>query len=214
MRDGPDIALTAAVIGDAARAHMLSVLMAGEARTAGELAREAGVTPQTASFHIARMRDAGLVRTHRQGRHSYVVLADSDVAAALEALMVVSQTRSRPGPRDPALRAARVCYDHLAGDAGVALRDNLLAAGLIDDGANGCRLRSGAAARLGLDEADAAIAGAPCLDWSVRRFHIGGALGRRLLSHVFSKGWVARGIGRELRFPIGGLARLERWAAG
>jgi DNA-binding transcriptional ArsR family regulator len=125
MRLGPDIAPIAALIGDPARAAMLVALMDGRALTAGELAHEAGVTPQTASGHLTKMTDAGLLVVRKQGRHRYVALAGDEVGRVLEALMNVAATtghaRTRTGPKEPALRAARVCYDHLAGEQAVAL---------------------------------------------------------------------------------------------
>src|SRR5215470_13516937 len=130
MRDGPNIARVAALIGEPARAEMLSVLMAGQALTATELAAAANVTKQTASAHLAKLLDARLVSLESQGRHRYFRLADDDVARLLETLMGVAfrsgAVRVRTSPREPALRSARVCYDHLAGDQGVRLLDALL----------------------------------------------------------------------------------------
>ena len=127
MKHGPNFAGVAALIGDPARANMLNALMHGAALTATELALEAGVTKQTASSHLARLRDAKLVAIEKQGRHSYYRIADTDVATALESLTSVAARlaplRTRPGPKEPALRRARVCYDHLAGDLGVAVFD-------------------------------------------------------------------------------------------
>ena len=135
MKIGPDIALVAALLGDPARANMLTALMGGQALTAGELAREAGVSPQTASGHLAKLEAGGLVSGRRQGRHAYFALSGEDVAGMLEALMGLAartgHARVRPGPKEPALRRARVCYDHLAGDLGVAMLDSLIVRGLI-----------------------------------------------------------------------------------
>src|SRR5436190_6767468 len=125
MKDGPAIAPVAALIGDPARANMLGALIGGRALTARELAEEAGVTPQTASSHLSRLESGGLLVAVKQGRHRYFRLAGADVAQILESIMGVAvrtgQARLRPGPRDPAIRRARVCYDHLAGEMGVAL---------------------------------------------------------------------------------------------
>jgi DNA-binding transcriptional ArsR family regulator len=135
------VAEIAAAIGDPARAAMLVALMDGRARTAGELAAVAGVAAPTASGHLARMIEAGLVAGERQGRHRYVRLVDPGVAAALESLMVVAAAapaRHRPlGPTDVALREARTCYDHLAGRLAVALADALVRRGavVVADGA-------------------------------------------------------------------------------
>src|SRR5580765_6175459 len=127
MKDGPSLAPVAALIGDPARANMLSALIGGGALTARELAEEAGVTPQTASSHLSRLERGGLLVAVKQGRHRYFRLAGADIAAMLESIMGVAlrtgDTRLRPGPRGPAIRHARICYDHLAGEMGVALYD-------------------------------------------------------------------------------------------
>ena len=131
MKDGPSIARIAALIGDHARAEVLTVLMADQALTATELANVAGVTKQTISAHLAKLLDAGLISVAHQGRHRYFRLADRDVASLLESLMGVAfrtgAVRIRSSPREPALRKARVCYDHLAGEMGVLAYDSLLA---------------------------------------------------------------------------------------
>src|SRR5262245_19674047 len=119
MKEGPDISIIAALIGDPARANMLMALMSGLALTASELAREAGVTASTASGHLAKLSKAGLITIERSGRHRYIRLADPDVALAIEGLIPVAarigHMRTRPGPRDAEMRMARSCYDHLAG---------------------------------------------------------------------------------------------------
>src|SRR2546425_902948 len=129
MKDGPGIARIAALIGDHARAEVLTALMGGQALTATELAEVAGVTKQTISSHLAKLVDARLIAAERQGRHRYFRLADRDVATLLEHLMGVAYrtgaVRLRASPREPALRKARVCYDHLAGDLGVLVYDSL-----------------------------------------------------------------------------------------
>ena len=122
MKEGPDITRIAFLIGDPARANMLTALMSGKALTASELAEEAGVTLQTASSHLSKLVEGGLVRPRRQGRHKYFSLANDDVARVLEGLMGLAagsgHLRSRTGPKDPALRKARICYNHLAGNMG------------------------------------------------------------------------------------------------
>jgi DNA-binding transcriptional ArsR family regulator len=199
----------AALAGDPARAGMLHALMDGRALTCSELARVAGVTPQTASGHLAHMTIAGLLAVERQGRHRYHRLASPAVARMMEGIMQVAadaQPQRRAlsvGPRDAALRAARTCYDHLAGRLGVALADALVAggyaelthdAGLITD--TGTELLR----RIGIDvEALCARRGRaprilcrPCLDWSERRPHIAGAVGAALCAHGFRSGWLRR----------------------
>ncbi|HLY55518.1 MAG TPA: winged helix-turn-helix domain-containing protein, partial [Stellaceae bacterium] len=135
MKDGPVIAGIAALIGDPARANMLASLMDGRALTVSELAESAGVALPTASGHLSRLADAGLVAARRQGRHRYFALTGGDVAHALEALMALAQrtgaVRTRTGPRGAALRTARICYDHMAGRIGVELLDAARARGLL-----------------------------------------------------------------------------------
>src|SRR5215467_14277452 len=135
MKEGPDISIIAALIGNPASANMLTALMAGPALTATELAQEAGLTLSTASGHLAKLEKAGLVSIARQGRHRYFRLADADVAIALESLMPLAaragHIRIRTGPRDPELRRARSCYDHLAGDLAVQMFDRLIARRLL-----------------------------------------------------------------------------------
>ena len=129
MKDGPNIVGIAALIGDHARAEILTALTAGQALTATELAGVAGVTKQTVSAHLAKLLDARLVAVESQGRHRYFRLDNQDVAQLLESLMGVAYrtgaVRLRASPREPALRKARVCYDHLAGELGVLVFDGL-----------------------------------------------------------------------------------------
>ena len=138
MADGPLIASVAALIGDPARANMLTALMNGRALTARELAETGGIAPPTASGHLARLVDAGLLAVRRQGRHRYYRLSGPDVAETLEALMGLAQRTGavpvRTGPRDAALREARLCYDHLAGERGVALLESLRRRNMVDAG--------------------------------------------------------------------------------
>ena len=121
--------MVAALVGDPARANMLTALMTGRALTASELAHQAGITPQTASSHLAKLETGGLIEQEKQGRHRYYRLSDPDVAGVLEGLAGLAaragHMRVRTGPKDPALRRARICYDHLAGDLGVQMLDSL-----------------------------------------------------------------------------------------
>jgi DNA-binding transcriptional ArsR family regulator len=223
MREGPNIAAIAAMVGDPARANMLTALLNGEALTATELALEAGVTKQTASSHLGKLVAAGLVAVEAQGRHRYYRLADADVAGLLETLMGVAARakalRSRPGPKEPSLRRARLCYDHLAGEMGVALFDSFLKNKWIAPGPE----KTFALTRLGRVKASVFIgdlgeleAGArplcrACLDWSVRRHHLAGALGAALLDEVLYRGWAAqRGSSRVLDFTRHGEKALRR----
>lgn len=147
MKDGPVIANVAALIGDPARANILTALMDGRALTASELAEAAGVTLQTASGHLSKLSDAQLLKAEKQGRHRYFRLSDEDVAQVLEALMGLAQrtgaVRVRTGPKDKALREARICYDHLAGESGVALLAAITAKGLVTLGDDPALTESG-----------------------------------------------------------------------
>ena len=203
MKDGPDIAHIAALIGDPARANMLTALMGGRALTAGELAAEAGITAQTASSHLARLVDGGLIRQRKQGRHRYFALADDEVGLLLENIMGFAANRglmrTRPGPKDPALRKARVCYNHLAGDFGVRMLDRLVADGDVTlDGEEAELTPSGEAraAGIGIDVPGLKAQRRPvcrtCLDWSERRSHLAGSLGEALLSRFIADGWAKR----------------------
>jgi DNA-binding transcriptional ArsR family regulator len=209
MRHGPNIAMLSALVGDPARANILTVLMGGQALTANELACEAGVSAQTASGHLARLLDGGLLAVERQGRHRYYRLAGPDVAAALEALMtLVSQSnarRTRSGPKDPALRRARVCYDHLAGEQGVALFARLCDSAIITLSGGGIDVTQGGISHLaefGVDVNLLRLAKRPvcrtCLDWSERTSHLAGALGAALLERIFASGWAVREPGTRI----------------
>jgi DNA-binding transcriptional ArsR family regulator len=212
----------ASLAGDPARAGMLHALMDGRALTASELARVVGVTPQTASGHLARMTAAGLVAVEKQGRHRYHRLASAAVAQMMESIMQVASgleaMRPAPatGPRDAALRAARTCYDHLAGHLGVTLADALAAGGYVELQRDaGLVTDAGVAlfARLGIDIA-ALSAGSgkrrrvlcrPCLDWSERRQHLGGSVGAALCACSFERGWIRRVTGtRAVAITPGG----------
>lgn len=220
MKAGPDIALVATLLGDPARANMLTALLGGQALTAGELAREAGVAPQTASGHLSRLEKGGIVTVRRQGRHAYFALSGEDVAAVLEALMGLAartgHARTRAGPREPALRRARVCYDHLAGDLGVAMLDGLIAAGRIIGEDDLMLTTPGEAFLAGLGIDASALAGGRrpvcrrCLDWSVRRSHLAGSLGAALLARIYALGWARRVEGsRIVAFTPSGLKAFE-----
>src|SRR5450631_59410 len=144
MKDGPNIVGIAALIGDHARAEILTALTAGQALTATELAGVAGVTKQTVSAHLAKLLEARLVAVESQGRHRYFRLDNQDVAQLLENLMGVAYrtgaVRVRASPREPALRKARVCYDHLAGELGVLVFDGLEQRRLLGTGSDGLQL--------------------------------------------------------------------------
>jgi DNA-binding transcriptional ArsR family regulator len=223
MKEGPDISIIAALIGNPASANMLIALMSGPALTATELAQEAGLTLSTASGHLAKLEKAGLVEIARQGRHRYFRLADSDVAVALESLMPLAaragHVRVRTGPRDPELRRARSCYDHLAGDLAVKMLDRFLERRLLARRGEDLRLtpegRRFFAAK-GIDVDDLESARRPlcrcCLDWSERRYHLGGVLGAAILEDILGQRWAVREAKtRVVRFSAAGERKLTAW---
>ncbi len=203
MKDGPSFVGIAALIGDHARAEVLTALMADRALTATELADVAGVTKQTISAHLAKLTGAGLVAFDQQGRHRYFRLADRDVAHLLESLMGVAfrtgALRVRNSPREPALRKARVCYDHLAGETGVRAYEGLLRRGALaarPDGLAVTPLGQRYFRKLDIDtnalSRQKRALCLSCLDWSERRHHLAGALGAALLARAVELGWVRR----------------------
>jgi DNA-binding transcriptional ArsR family regulator len=203
MKDGPHISGIAALIGEPARAEMLTALMADRALTATELATVAGVSKATASAHLAKLLDAKLLTVQTQGRHRYFRLADRDVAQLLESLMGVAfrtgALRLKSSPREPALRRARVCYDHLAGELGVQAFEALLAATCFRADATGLHITPAGTAwftRFGVDTSAVTsqrrMMCKACLDWSERRHHLAGAWGSALLERLFELHWARR----------------------
>ena len=222
MRDGPNFAAIAALIGDPARANILSALMDGRALTVSELAKSASIGLPTASAHVSKLEQAELLVTVRQGRHRYVRLSGEDVVHTLETLMLLAartgHRRVRTGPRDPALREARVCYDHLAGARGVQMFESMARGKLVE-----CRDGHVALTNAGrrfteqfgidlrtLHAADRTIC-VSCLDWSERRDHLAGRLGCAYLDRIFALKWARRDQhSRAVLFSHNGLREFER----
>jgi len=203
MKDGPNSAKIAALLGDGARADVLTALMTDRALTATELSAIAGVTKQTMSAHLSKLLDASLIAVDQQGRHRYFRLADEDVGGLLESLMGVAfrtgAVRLLSSPREPALRKARVCYDHLAGELGVLAYESLVRNDFLEMSRKGLRLSACGAEWFrgaGVDPDAAACRRRtfcrPCMDWSERRYHLAGSLGAALLSRVYGLGWAKR----------------------
>ena len=198
------VSQVAAAIAESARTRMLCSLMDGHARTSTELASIADVSASTASAHLAKLKELALVRLHVQGRHRYYSLADKRVAQALEALMVIGQNAAPTfTPRTPdRLQFARTCYDHMAGTLAVRLHDRMIEAGwLVDVEGRDYRLsESGEALVEGLGVDVQALSAqrrrfaCPCLDWSMRRPHLGGALGAALLQVAIKRKWVIQDL--------------------
>jgi DNA-binding transcriptional ArsR family regulator len=221
MTDTPDFAAVAALIGDRARAQMLGTLMSGQALTATELAGTANVTKATASAHLRKLLDARLVGVAAQGRHRYYRLLDPDVADLLERLISVADGRDTTrafGPRDPLMRKARVCYDHIAGELGVLAHESLTRRGMICLGDEGIELSDegvGFFTTLGIDARALRSKRRPlclaCLDWSERRYHLGGSVGAALLRHCVDRGWARRArSSRSLLFSAAGERAFRR----
>jgi DNA-binding transcriptional ArsR family regulator len=207
---GSDIAPVAALLADRARAAMLSALLDGRPLSAGELARTAGVSPATASSHLGRLLAGELVTVVKQGRHRYYRLSGAEVASVIEALSLISPVvpvRSlRQSRQAAALGLARTCYDHLAGRAGVALFDAMLAQGLLEEEVGGGAYEvtdkgEERLAGIGVDVAGARASrrrfAGHCLDWTERRPHLNGVLGAAVTARLIELGWFERGASRR-----------------
>lgn len=207
-------------VGDPSRASMLSALMSGQALTAGELAREAGVAPSTASSHLAALHDQGLIIPVRQGRHRYFRLAGAEVAELLERLSNFAADRSRArGRAAEPMRLARTCYDHLAGELGVRVLDAMVADGRLLWIGPGVALseKGRAFARelgLALSSQNQAPDCRACLDFTERRPHLAGPMARELLTLMRQRLWLIPGDDRRVLRPTpAGLAAFDRFFA-
>ena len=205
------LAEVAAVLADPSRATMCLALIDGRAWTIGELARSAVIAPSTASEHLHRLLDAGFVTTIRQGRHTYVRLADRRVAELIERLAEHAELTPprtlRGSVRARKLAYARTCYDHLAGRLGVALRDGMLRTGLLDrrDGLALTKAGRGTFAEIGvvLPTAHRRPMLQDCLDWTERREHLSGTVPAAFLAHAIDEGWLERDRDRAVRLHDG-----------
>jgi DNA-binding transcriptional ArsR family regulator len=221
MKEDSRLAEIAALVGDPARANILTALLDGRALTASELAYFAGVSPQTASGHLAKLTESRMLALQKQGRHRYYRLATPQVGRMIESIMevaIAAPERYRPRSKvDVALRTARTCYDHFAGRLGVGLTEALGARGhlvLADEAGEvteaGIEFLSG----FGLDLAEARKRRRaycrPCLDWTERRPHLGGAVGAALAARCFELRWVERQRdSRALTITAAGRGGLE-----
>jgi len=205
----PDIASIAFLIGERARATILMALMTGRALTATELGRAAGIAKPTASSHLSKLVAAGLVAVEDVGRHRYFRLANHEVGSVIENLVGLAHRLGAvdvdSGPADPAMRKARVCYDHLAGDFGVLVHDSLRQQGCVRGDGKELHLTDKGerfAEEIGVDLASLHHRRRPlclaCLDWSVRRPHLAGAMGAALLERFFALHWATRRKGTRV----------------
>ncbi|MEQ4304052.1 winged helix-turn-helix domain-containing protein [Plantactinospora sp. B6F1] len=223
MISASNLASLAGLLADETRAAICLALLDGRAWTAGELAAHTRVAPSTATGHLHRLVDGGLLVQRRQGRHRYVQLADPSVAHLLESLVAGLDLRPAP-PRglraataSAALRRGRTCYDHLAGRLGVAVTDAMTGAGLLDQRGGFALTPAGLGwltETLGVRPAALRSGNRPlargCLDWTERRQHLAGSAGARLCETFLGNGWIARiGSGRAVRPTPSGRAALR-----
>ncbi|MBU2971981.1 winged helix-turn-helix domain-containing protein [Pseudoalteromonas sp. C2R02] len=217
----PNIAVVANLIGDNARAKMLTALLGGKALTATELALEADITSQTASTHLAKLVDGQLLHVRKQGRHKYFQLMNASIAQLLESLLNISASLApeqvSTGPSDIRLKQARICYDHLAGELGVEVYDALKRQDfIIDNGSETLLTDLGKEffSSIGFDFSQVKKSKRPicksCLDWSERRNHLAGILGQWMLNDMFDKGWLERALdSRVINVSNAGLNRIK-----
>lgn len=222
MNGQADIALLGALLADDARASMVLTLLGGDAIPAGELARRAGVSPSGASAHLKRLREGGLVTQESVGRHRYFRLASPELAEALESLARVAPVRPASSFRESestrALKHARTCYDHLAGELGVAVADALVDRGVLTRTDEAFAVTDAGTtwlASLGIDVEEVAASrrsfARACLDWSERRPHLAGSLGAAVADAFFARKWIRRlPGGRAVAVTPDGRAWLAR----
>ncbi|MFG1797132.1 ArsR/SmtB family transcription factor [Nocardia sp. NPDC049149] len=220
---GAELAGLAALLADKTRADMCLALVDGRAWTAGELARHAGVAASTATEHLNRLLDGGLLVERRQGRHRYVQLAGSHVAELLESMLAHVEpprpavTNLRTATVAAALARGRTCYDHLAGRLGVTITDAMTTRALLDQGGGFALTEAGLAWLTGPVGVPAAALHAtrrpvarPCLDWTERRTHLGGTAGAQLCRRLLDLDWISRvGTGRAIRVTRTGESGLR-----
>ncbi|WP_137928377.1 helix-turn-helix transcriptional regulator [Cupriavidus sp. 2SB] len=229
MEFAPGISQLAGLLSDPGRAAMLWALMDGSARPAGELALIAGLSASSTSGHLSRLSEGGLLVVETRGRNRYYRLATPEIGVAIEALATASLASQPPRMRavpvsrtaPPALRQARTCYDHLAGELAVGLFERMSQAGwfavagssvdLTEDGTQ-------AMTQLGIDLAAARRKrrqfACTCPDWSERKPHLGGALGAAMLQVLLARGWVEpTATSRALRVTPSGHPEIEKVAA-
>ncbi len=220
---GAELAGLAALLADRTRADMCLALVDGRAWTAGELAKYAGVAASTATEHLNRLLEGGLLVERRQGRHRYVQLAGPHVAELLESMVThldpprPAVTNLRTATVAAALARGRTCYDHLAGRVGVAITDAMTAKSLVDQNGGFALTEAGLAWLTGpLGVEPAALRATrrplarPCLDWTERRTHLGGAAGAQLCRRLHDLNWITRvGTGRAIRVTPEGESALH-----
>lgn len=216
-----DLATVAALMGHRTRASILLALLGGAPLSASELAERARASAPLASSHLAKLLEGGMLRVDPRGRNRYYRLADREIARAIEALLAIAPqqaaTSLRESSQGQALRQARTCYDHLAGELGVAVTDALRRRRLLtvgDDGYSVTRVGRSSLQELGVDVESLVAKRRPltrqCLDWTERRHHLAGALGAALADRLFELDWLRRSAGsRALRITPAGRESLR-----
>lgn len=203
MKANSNVAVIASLVSETSRAAILTVLLDGRFHAASELAYMAGIQPQTASFHLAKMVNANVVAVEKQGRHRYYGIRNQEVAQVMESLLSLAPPvpikSLRQASEDKALRYARTCYDHLAGSIGVQLTNALLRAGILREDKEGFAVTEDgedffASFQIDLEQVKKKRRSFShkCLDWSERRHHLAGALGNALLEKLLEVNWVQR----------------------
>ncbi|CAG2140989.1 hypothetical protein LMG19282_01957 [Cupriavidus campinensis] len=229
MEYAPGISQLAGLLADPGRAAMLWALMDGSARPAGELAMIAGLSASSTSGHLARMSEGGLLAVETRGRNRYYRLATPEIGVAIEALASASLASQPPRLRavpvsrtaPPALRQARTCYDHLAGELAVGLFERMSEAGwlivsgsTVDLSAPGAEAMGQLGIDLGATRRKRRQFACTCPDWSERKPHLGGALGAALLESLLARGWIERtDTSRALRVTPRGQREIVNVAA-
>lgn len=220
MMEDPDVASVAALMAVPARTEILLALMHGESRPAGELARFAGLSPQAATAHLKKLVSGDFLTLVTAGRHRYYRLASPEVAHAIEALMPLARSArpsASPKPAQP-LQKARSCYDHLAGQLGVALTDALVRKSYFIENErdytvtpSGARWLGDLGVNIHLDPRSRRAFTRKCLDWSERRHHLGGVLGAALLETLLDAGWLTRSNAHRRALRITHAGQTELW---
>ncbi|WP_425590375.1 ArsR/SmtB family transcription factor [Fictibacillus enclensis] len=217
-----NVAEIASIVSESSRAAMLTALMDGRFHTASELAYRAGIKPQTASFHLSKMQEAGVIALEKQGRHRYYGILNEEVAKVMESLLFIAppvKIKSlKQSSQDKAIRYARTCYDHLAGNVGVQLTDALLKAGFLEEEKEnfivpeeGVRFFGEMGIDLERIRKKRRSFSFRCLDWSERRHHLAGSLGNALLERFLQLGWMQRvPQNRAVKITEAGITGLKR----
>lgn len=222
MLANQNVAVVASLVSEPSRAAILTALLDGRLHPASDLAFMAGIKPQTASFHLKKMLDADVIKTEKHGRHRYYGIRDHEVAQVLESFLSIApkvEVRSlKQASQDKAIRYARTCYDHLAGNLGVKIAAALLENGFIQEGKEdfvvtdkGESFFSELQINLELVKKKRRSYSHKCLDWSERRHHIGGALGNAILEQLLELSWIERIPNtRAIKIPSFGKEEIER----